>query len=127
MLQVAKLSNPGCRGAIRARIAFAILLAIAMLFVQWVGLNHRISHSALQQQLHSSPMNPVLANVDGGTSDKLHSCALFDAATVADLLHMPPVAGTLLTGAQVLAQWAAFISWHAPLLTCFSSRAPPLS
>jgi hypothetical protein len=110
------------RPAPRARIGLAVFLAIALLFVQWIGLNHRISHRALQQQLVSAP-----ANTDGGTPDKPHSCAAFDAATVADLIHMPPLAAPLITGAQVLAQWAAFTSWQAPLVTCFSSRAPPNS
>jgi hypothetical protein len=122
MLQVARLSNRGYRRAPRARIALALLLAMALLFVQWAGLGHRISHSALQQQLIGA-----LTNADGGAPDKLHSCVLFDAATVADMLHIPPALATPLTGAEVLAQWAAFISWRAPLLTCFSSRAPPVS
>jgi hypothetical protein len=124
MLQVAKLSNRGYRRAPRARIALALLLATALLFVQWAGLSHRISHSTLQQQLIGAP---ALTNADGGAPDKLHSCLLFDAATVADMLHIPPALATPLTGAEVLAQWAAFISWRAPLLTCFSSRAPPVS
>lgn len=110
------------RPAPRTRIAIAIFLAMALLFVQWAGLNHRISHWALQQQLAAAP-----SNVDGGTPDKLHSCVAFDATTVADLIHMPPMAAPLITGVQVLAQWAAFASWQPPLLTCFSSRAPPLS
>jgi hypothetical protein len=124
MLQIAELSSPACRATSRARVAIAILLAMAMLFAQWMGLNHRISHSAPQQQDLVGAAAPTNA---GSAADKLHSCALYDAATVADLVPMPPAAGVLIASMQVLAQWAAFTSWQAPPTTCFSSRAPPLS
>ncbi|MEN3295061.1 MAG: hypothetical protein V7642_4314 [Burkholderiales bacterium] len=105
-----------------SRIVIALLLAMALLFAQWTGVKHRIFHANLQHlQIHASSI------ADTGDSDAGpgHSCAAFDAATVGDTLHILPFATPLVSSAQVLALWAAFISWDAPLVTCFSSRAPP--
>jgi hypothetical protein len=104
-----------------SRIVIALMLAVALLFAQWTGLKHRISHASLQyQQIHASSID------DTGDNDAGHSCAAFDAATVGDTLHFLPFIIPLIRSAQVLALWAAFTSWDAPLTTCFSSRAPPL-
>jgi hypothetical protein len=104
------------------RIVIAILLAMALLFAQWVGQHHRISHAGLQQQANVTS----IADSSGG-NDLNHSCAAFDAATVGDSINSIPFVTPLVTSAHVLALWAAFISWDAPLITCFSSRAPPLA
>lgn len=109
------------RPAPPTRIVIAILAAVALLFAQWAGLNHRISHANPQQHI-----THVASIVDiDGDKDAGHSCAAFDAATVGDSINTIPFVTPLITSAQVLALWAAFISWDAPLTTCFSSRAPP--
>jgi hypothetical protein len=109
------------RPAPSTRIAIAMLVAAALLFAQWAGLNHKISHAKLQQHY-----THVAAIADiGGDQDPKHSCAAFDAATVGDSIHITPFITPLVTSAQVLALWAAFISWDAPVTAYFSSRAPP--
>jgi hypothetical protein len=108
-----------------ARIA--ILVALALLFAQWVGLTHRISHAQLQAQEYSSATRSGDDSSSGNDGSAHHSCAAFDAATVGDLVHLAPFIAPLLTSAHMLASWAAFISWDAPLTRYFSSRAPPLS
>ena len=94
-------------------------LAVALLFAQWTGLAHRIDHAPLST-LHAQ-------SAEEDDSGLNHSCVAFDAAAVADAIHLPPCAVPILASAKVLALWAAFESWDAPLVLHFSSRAPPLS
>jgi hypothetical protein len=106
------------------RIVIALMLAVALLFAQWTGLKHRIFHASLQyQQIHASSIADTGDTT--GDNDAGHSCAAFDAATVGDTLHILPFVTPLVSSARVLALWVAFSSWDAPLITCFSSRAPP--
>ncbi len=102
--------------------ALALLLALALLFAQWAGLTHRIEHAQLQQAV-------AHASLTGGADESRahHSCVAFDAATVADSIHVPPFAAPLLASARVLALWTAFTSWDAPQVRHFSPRAPPLA
>lgn len=97
------------------------MLAAVLLFAQWSGLAHRIDHAPLvdmHAQADETEHNDTGAN---------HSCVAFDAAAVADAIHLPPFIAPLLASARVLALWAAFRSWDAPLARHFSPRAPPLS
>jgi hypothetical protein len=105
--------------------ATALLVAVALLFAQWIGVQHKIFHAPLSQAyLQASSV----ADTDGiGDKDVQHSCASFDAATVGESIHILPFVAPLVTSAQVLALWAAFISWDAPVTSYFSSRAPPLA
>lgn len=97
-------------------------MALALLFAQWMGVQHRIAHAGpLHEHAHASSAHTY----DDRDAD--HSCAAFDAATIGDSVHMNPFVSPLITSAQVLALWAAFISWDAPLTAYFSSRAPPLA
>lgn len=103
--------------------AIAILLAIALLLAQWAGLAHRIDHAPwLQDHVYAS------SSFDGADdTDSRHSCAAFDAAAVADAIHLPPIVTPLLASTQVLALWTAFASWDAPPALPFSARAPPFA
>lgn len=103
------------------RTAAAFLLAAALLFAQWSGLAHRVDHSPLADTHAQS------GDAEDHDTDSNHSCVAFDAVAVADAIHLPPFAVPLPTSAHVLALWTAFESWDAPLVSHFSSRAPPLS
>lgn len=83
----------------------------------WAG----ISSSAQVAQQNSS------AAVNEYEGDKSHSCALFDAATLADTAPAITIALPLQTSAKIFALWLAFTSWDAPHTCAFSSRAPPLA
>jgi hypothetical protein len=125
----------------KSALPIVLLLTMALLFAQWTGLKHRIVHAAmtplhlqsqplLQSAFSSQPDSQRPSSLastfgSGSDTDLSHSCLAFDAATVADSIHTPPFLLPLLTSAQVLSFWAAFISWDAPLSLCFSSRAPP--
>ncbi len=112
---------PAARTQPKFRSAIAFLLVAVLLFAQWSGLAHRIDHAPLAGvHLHSD-------EADRHESGAGHSCIAFDAAAVADAIHLPPFIAPLLASARVLGLWAAFRSWDAPLVRHFSSRAPPLS
>ncbi len=103
--------------------AVTLFVALALLFAQWAGVQHRIAHAGLlHEHAHASS-----AHIDDDDRNAGHSCAAFDAATVGDSIHISQFVSPLITSAQVLALWAAFISWDAPLTAYFSSRAPPLA
>ena len=90
------------RTILQLRFIVAIVLMAALLCAQWTGLKHRIEHS---------PFASLGAKgLDGGDPKGSHSCVAFDAAAVADAIALPPFAAPALTGASVLAFWAAFSS-----------------
>ncbi|WP_334190033.1 hypothetical protein [Noviherbaspirillum sp.] len=101
------------------RVLFAILVA-ALVCAQWLGLQHRIAHAGLSGNVAHAPGQ-------AHDPDITHSCALFDAAATADTLHVPPYIAPLMNSSEVLARWAAFISWDPPVALSFSSRAPPIA
>lgn len=102
--------------------AIALFLAIALLLAQWSGLAHRIEHAHLQHDLAQAS-----SVADDEDPDARHSCVAFDAAAIADTIHLLPFVALLLTSPRVLALWVAFTSWNAPLVLPFSPRAPPLA
>jgi len=110
------------------RLCFAALLVALVLFAQWMGLRHRIEHADWGSTHHLSHQ---LEELDKATAeleyagDKSHSCILFDGMALADSAPLLPFTAVLQTSVRVLALWAAYISWDAPLLCHFSSRAPP--
>ncbi|MFZ6656296.1 hypothetical protein [Undibacterium sp. TJN19] len=114
------------------------VLLPALLFAQWMGLSHRMSHagwaggiapvSLTAQQIHASSTSLFDAQFFSGTKDDggaLHSCALYDAASTAEYLYHVPDAAILLTGVAIISKSKASVSWLALLLLPFSSRAPP--
>ncbi|MGH8809249.1 MAG: hypothetical protein ACREX0_15355 [Noviherbaspirillum sp.] len=108
--------------SLRRHAAIVLLLTIALLCAQWSGIMHRIDHAPLPHEQHAA------TSIDhDDDTDARHSCVAFDAAAVADTVHLRPYLAPLLTSAQVLALWSAFASWDAPLVRHFSSRAPPLT
>jgi hypothetical protein len=115
-MQTARISTQAISTAVR------LFVVLALLFAQWAGVQHRIAHAGLlHEHAHAGASS---AHIDDDR-DTGHSCAAFDAATVGDSIHISPFVSPLITSAQVLALWAAFISWDAPLTAYFSSRAPP--
>lgn len=107
----------------------ALWLALCLLLAQHAGLTHRVIHGGL-------PAAPALAATTGdnathhdATSLKLglHSCVLFDGATVADLHHGTFDLPQLTFGKPVK---PASLAWRWPDLPAarpFHSRAPPAS
>ncbi|MCH8621164.1 hypothetical protein [Undibacterium sp. TS12] len=102
----------------------------ALIFAQWMGLAHRLSHggwtgvtapASLIQ--HGSPVSSFLFGSQDDSS--LHSCALYDAATGSEYLHHIPDIIHLIDGKAIIADSQIILSWLALLRLPFSSRAPP--
>ena len=128
-------------------MGWALLLSLALLFSQFLGLLHGIAHAGwppITGQSATTSFNAALFNYvdadasdDGDADDNAagkqgaehqkhhHSCVEYDAASGAAGIHVHFFSPALIPGAQVLALWQAFASWDAPLVCHFSSRAPP--
>jgi len=122
------------RAPTATRLCFAALLIIAVLFAQWMGLQHRIEHADGADNLHaaqtisassSATSSDIPVAVTEYAGDKSHSCTLFDGMALADSAAVRPFIPLLQTSVQILALRAAHASWDAPFLCHFSSRAPP--
>ena len=103
----------------------AILLAVALLFAQWTGWQHRISHARLQAHGQAANLISLDASVDDDSSGAGHSCIAFDAVAIGDCVHLVPFVAPRPARVHLLALWVAVISRDAPFFSHFSSRAPP--
>jgi len=126
-------------------MGWALLLSLALLFSQFLGLLHGIAHAGwppAAKQAAATSFNAAVFNyvdddadddADDKTADKQgtehhkhhHSCIEYDAAGGAAGIHADFFSPPLIPGTQVLALWQAFASWDAPVACHFSSRAPP--
>lgn len=100
-----------------------MLLALALLCTQWLGLSHRIEHAWLPAQQAAG--GSTGAQNDGYGHALAHACELFDAAALGAALHIAPARTALLPGTEILAPKLAFTSWAAPFLRHYATRAPP--
>lgn len=97
----------------------AVAVAMAMLLAQWIGLHHGVRHAGVD------PVAVASGAVEVNYDETVHSCLIFDAATLADSVDLNPYAAPLPTGLAMRAFCAAFVSWSMPVTRHFSSRAPP--
>jgi hypothetical protein len=104
----------------------AVFLVLALLCTQWAGLLHSVTHAGWQTG-YARTVSVLTIFSDGGNSKETlsHSCSIFDASTLADIVHVMPAPAPLLAGVQILALWSAFSSWNPPFPHHFSPRAPP--
>ncbi|HEY6774575.1 MAG TPA: hypothetical protein VI140_11425 [Oxalicibacterium sp.] len=110
----------------RNRFCFTAVLAVLLLFAQWMGLQHSIAHADLIDGNHAVFKSAKVADASGEyVGDKGHSCKLYDSATLSDSAPLPIVLPVIRTGMLVATQHISAILWDAPLLCHFSSRAPP--
>jgi hypothetical protein len=111
----------------RLHRALFALLVLAMLLAQSIGLVHRIIH-ADRQAAAGIVLSSVAADSSGALGDRHHhSCAAFDAATLADSLPTPARCTQFTNSDAAPTLPPAFRSWDAPFIRFFSSRAPPLA
>ncbi|RZL04497.1 MAG: hypothetical protein EOP36_00340 [Rubrivivax sp.] len=104
------------------RTTWAILLAVALLLAQWVGMLHRIDHAG--GQVEAQAQSRAEGDYPNGSS-AAHSCVVFDGVCLADLL--PTALVDLLPArlAHGLPLAADFASWHGRFAGHFQPRAPP--
>lgn len=105
--------------------ALSLILVLCLLFAQWLGLSHALSHVAINNNVSVEQAEPVSA---GGFDHQpsARSCVLLDVATLGVVLHTPVIVVPVLTQAAAHQQIAAGASWAQLFRACFSSRAPPL-
>ena len=108
------------------RLALILLLATSVLFSQFVGVIHRVAHGGpsgpVSLQLGApSPVQQLIA----GWTHSAHSCAAFDAATLADTVNSAVLLVPALPNLHVLALWIVPASRLTPFELRFLSRAPP--
>lgn len=129
-------------------MGWALLLALMLLFSQFLGLLHGIAHAGwppAMERVAEASFNAALfnyvdsdeADAEADADDKAvgaqsvehqkhhHSCVEYDAASGTAGIHVHFFSPPLIPGVQVLALWQAFASWDAPVVCHFSSRAPP--
>lgn len=109
-----------------ATIKTITALVMALLFAQWLGQMHRVAHDGLQAVISqvssdTSPVSQLVAHL----GDASHSCAAFDAATLAAGICTAAMAVPVLPNLHALALWIAFASRSTPFTAHFHSRAPP--
>jgi len=106
------------------------LLLPALLLAQWAGFSHRIAHANLSSTVYSPLVALDKANVSSELASnpsqpdtRLHSCAIFDALTVAEFLQSATWALSSLHNHAIQLDSRVYSQWHAPFLRLFSSRA----
>lgn len=105
-------------------------MLVVLLSAQWLGFAHRMSHittiAGEVMTLASDGENYLgIQKLSNANESSIHSCILFDAATIADGLQhnfvlLVPAVFTALPSVQV-----SILPWFASLSVYFLSRAPP--
>ncbi len=107
----------------RRRAFMGMLLALSLLFTQWVGYAHAIAHAGGATEF----TKVAQAGSPLEHAKSASACAAFDAATLgAGTLNsaLPTVPVVQESGPVVLPLRAG---WHRQFSAHFSSRAPPLN
>lgn len=107
----------------RRNVLTGILLALSLLFTQWLGYAHAFAHAGG----HAGWVQDTSRATDSpfDHSKSASACAAFDAATLGaglqpDAPALPPAVSP---GDAVAAQPCA--SWHPSFTAHFPTRAPP--
>ncbi len=106
----------------------ALWVAMCLLFAQWLGYAHAISHAGLKSDTAS--VQSVAADKASVVFDHQKAsttCAALDAATLGVGLHSAPALAALLTFSDSNADCAFLSPWQQSFVALFSSRAPPFS
>lgn len=103
--------------------AWALLLAVALLLAQWVGMLHRIDHAGWQADPQAQQSRGEGSSSNG--SSVSHSCVVFDGAYLADLLPTALIDLVRVRLAHERPPAVDFASWQGLFFGHFQSRAPP--
>lgn len=104
-------------------------LALALVFVQTLGLLHSVAHAGNGPASHGPTFDqagvagPVLS--EAGLFDGKHSCASFEAATLAAAVHVKAFAALLPIEPSPARMAQLPVSRDALTHRHFESRAPP--
>jgi hypothetical protein len=103
----------------------ALWLVLCLLFAQWLGYTHAISHSGIQTEAISS--NNSLKSYSGCFDHQQagHSCALLDAGTLGASLTAPFFQITSIAPPSFILVNLMRFGFQQAFVALFSSRAPP--
>jgi len=103
----------------------ALWLVLCLLFAQWLGYTHAISHSGIQTEALSS--NNSLNSYSGCFDHQQagHSCALLDAGTLGASLTAPFFQITSIAPPSFILVNLMRFGFQQAFVALFSSRAPP--
>ena len=104
----------------------SLILALSLLFVQWLGLAHAVSHANLNAG--TAVQQTEFSFSSGSLFDHQKSasiCALLDAATLGAALHTPAVIAPIFAAIPLHHPAVYGSGWTEPFRAYFSSRAPP--
>ncbi len=114
------------------RALLGALLVLCLLFAQWLGHTHAITH--LQGQTALAGQLELEAAADPGSASSLFdhpkastACAAFDAATLGAGLCSEFASLWVTRAPQVAAPAIVLQRWQPLFTPVFSSRAPPLN
>ena len=114
----------------RSSVWIALCLMLCLLFAQWLGYSHAISHAGIKTEaLSSQPGLSISTSLSTSSffdhQTASNACTSLDAATLGASLHSPAVLPLLLTGAAMMADAIPQHIWLQAFTALFSSRAPP--
>jgi hypothetical protein len=103
----------------------ALWLVLCLLFAQWLGYAHAISHSSIQPEVISS--NNSLISYSGCFDHQQagHSCALIEAGTLGATLTVPFFQITAVAPPSFILANLMRFGFQQVFVALFSSRAPP--
>ena len=111
----------------RSSVAITIWIVMCLLFAQWLGFAHAISHAGGKPEITSNQLVAAdKASLAFDHQKASKSCAALDAATLGAGLHSAPVLSLLLTLSPTRVDCAVLNPWQQSFIALFSSRAPPL-
>lgn len=105
-----------------------LLLAIAFLVAQWVGLMHRVEHPIWLETKAAFSSSTSGGNKAVGANpakESHHHCAAFDATAIGDTFALFLAQPIALVTLSLAAVWPSIVSWQAPARRCFLPRGPP--
>ena len=106
----------------------ALWVAICLLFAQWLGYAHAITHAGLKSETVSvQALTADKTSVVFDHQKASNACVALDAAALGAGLHSAPVLALLLTLSPSSIACALSTPWQQPFIALFSSRAPPQS
>ncbi len=114
--------NPPPARPYRHRVALGVLLALSLLFMQWVGYAHAVAHAGAPPELEK------ISQTQGDTFDHAKSasaCAALDATALGAGLKAAVLAPLPLAAAGAPQPQPLRSGWHRLFTAHFSTRAPP--